>query len=198
MKLPILLLTISSAFCGFTEYQSVIVRAQMTNHLSPPTSSISDAILIKGEYAFTDQALLVCRIDAARFQCCPNSFANTIIHEIHHLNGRQHNQLYVKDDPMSYSLTTRANGEILEDNYVFAPLTPTQPWAAPIYAKQQRPATPAQPSNFGLTGAVPVARSIKPTPFPTNIFAAPLPASNEPTSRYISMHVRVVNDTALG
>jgi hypothetical protein len=118
---------------GFTEYQNEIVRQQFVDHYAPQGSAVIDGLLVRN-YAFTDQGQLLTYIDAARFQCCPNSFLNTVVHEVHHLNGRQHNPAYVKDDPMSYSITIRQNGDVVEDNFVLPPLLPSQPWAAQILA----------------------------------------------------------------
>jgi hypothetical protein len=117
---------------AFTEYQNALVRKQLVNHHAPQFSAMVDAVLAK-DYAFTDQQKLLTHIDAARFQCCPNSFSNTVIHECHHLNQRQHT-IGVKDDPMSYLLTINQNGDVSEDNFVLPPLSPSQPWAAQILA----------------------------------------------------------------
>jgi hypothetical protein len=130
----IVILFIAFSICnGFTEYQNTIVRQQSINHRAPQSSSIVDALLPR-DYAFTDQQLLISSIDGLRFQCCPNSFTNVMAHEIHHLNGRQHNTVYVKDDPMSYAITIRQDGSVIEDSFILPPLSPSQPWAAQILA----------------------------------------------------------------
>jgi hypothetical protein len=120
-----------SICAGFTEHQQAILRRQFIDHRAPQMSAIVDALLPL-EYAFTDQQELLCHIDGLRFQCCPNSLANVAAHEIHHLNGRQHNVAYVKDDPMSYAITITPDGTIVEDKFLLPPLSPTQSWASQI------------------------------------------------------------------
>lgn len=131
MKLIHLLFIVGScpAF-AFTIKQREIVRKQFVDHAGPQFSAMVDAVLAK-DYAFTDQQRLLCHIDASRFQCCPNSFSNTVTHETHHLNQRQHT-FGIKDDPMSYVLTVSQNGSVIEDNFILPPLSPNQPWAAQI------------------------------------------------------------------
>ncbi len=131
---------------GFTDYQNRILRAQMINHKAPPLSGIVDAVLAS-DYAFTDQQRLLVHIDAARFECCPNSFANVVIHEIHHLHQRQHNIAPAQDDPMSYRLTTHANGDVVEDNFILPPLNSAQSWALPILKPAAVPVTRIAPAD---------------------------------------------------
>lgn len=113
-----------------------VIRQQMINHNAPPGSAIVDGVLTTVDFAFTNQIQMICHIDSVRFQCCPNSFANTVIHEIHHLLGRQHNTKFVKDDPMSYAVAIRQTGEVLEDAYVLPPMNPTQLWSKQFFDQQ--------------------------------------------------------------
>lgn len=154
-----LLLIAAFGICnGFTEYQEQIVRQQSINHKAPPGSAIVDAILVRSDYAFTDQVRLICHVDAVRFQCCPNSFANAVIHEIHHLNQRQHT-IGVKDDPMSYILSIQPNGDVINDNYVLPPLNPAQPWYQQI---AQQPLT-------RMVTPPPTQARLSYLPLPTNV-----------------------------
>lgn len=127
---------------AFTPYQVSIIRTQQVIHKAPPRSGIVDAVLAQ-DYAFTDQIKTLTHIDGIRFECCPNTFTNVITHEIHHQSGRQHTT-GVKGDPMSYVLTVKASGEIVEDNFVLPPLSANQPWAAQIL-NQGSSTTPSGP-----------------------------------------------------
>lgn len=134
---------IGAAF-AFTPYQMSIIRTQQSVHMAPPRSAIVDGILAQ-DYAFTDQVKTLSHIDGVRFECCPNTFTNVVTHEIHHQNGRQHTS-GVKNDPMSYLLTVRASGEIVEDNFVLPALSANQPWAAQILSRN------AAGGNSGAAG----------------------------------------------
>jgi hypothetical protein len=180
---------------GFTEYQNAIVRRQLIDHKAPPGAVIVDGLLTNGDLAFTNQQQMTCHIDAARFQCCPNSFANTIIHEIHHLHQRQHNSAVVKDDPMSYSVTTKKSGELVNDNYVLPPLNPAQPWARQIpgvVAPQVLiPAPGLAPTMRRMAGMMPQAKPIG-QPLPA-IVILPSAAATLAKPTYIPLPTKIVD-----
>lgn len=136
---------------GFSAYQTEIVRKQMKDHEAPQWAAITDSILAQN-YAFADQAKSLVYIDAARFECCPNSFANVMAHEVSHLNMRDHNDPanFVKDDPMSYALSIMSDGTVVNDKFLLPPRSASQPWIMAM-SKQSEHALPIPASVVNKT-----------------------------------------------
>ena len=99
---------------GMTKWQQHKTRELLKKGNVPTFTSVIDSTQV-GTYAFTTADRSTIHIDASRFQCCPNSFVNTMVHEIDHVHGRNHNN--VTGDIMSYHLTTFADGRISEDSF---------------------------------------------------------------------------------
>ena len=98
---------------AMTDQQAYIARTIMKARHVPPWSVIVDAAL-SDQIAFTQQDKLITYIDARRLARAPNTFFNTILHEVQHLKGHQH---FDGSIGMQYFITVFPNGSISEDNF---------------------------------------------------------------------------------
>ena len=97
--------------------QASIARQVMKARGVPPWAVIIDAVQ-SDNIAYTDSDLKRVYIDANRLRKTPRTFANCMIHECGHLNGGQHGDGSLA---MDYHVTTRPNGEVIEDSFILLP-----------------------------------------------------------------------------
>lgn len=113
--LPLLLIATVSAM---TKQQADITIAAMERYNAPSSSVIIGGIQ-RGTFAFTEPSNLKVYINYAKFIYAPTSLINTLHHEIAHLNGGVHNTGPI-NDIMRYKLTTDSDGNIINDELVWA------------------------------------------------------------------------------
>ena len=117
MSRPLYLLLFLTVGLAMNPQQASIARQVMKARGTPPWAVIIDAVQ-NDNIAYTDSDLKRVYIDANRLRKTPRTFLNAILHEIQHLAGGQHGDGSLG---MDYHITTAANGEVIEDNFVLLP-----------------------------------------------------------------------------
>ena len=116
MNAPYLLL-LAALVGAMNPQQASIARQVMKAMNVPPWSVIIDAVQADN-IAYTDSDLKRVYIDANRLRQTPRTFLNCVAHESSHLRGAQHGDGSLG---MDYHVTTKPNGEVVEDNFVLLP-----------------------------------------------------------------------------
>ena len=106
-----LFLLFSSLVIAFTDYQANVIRASIIKF--GPKDAVFHDVVMNQDYAHTDMRNRIVSIDARRFDCCPNTFAHVIQHELAHCAGRMHNT--IPGDIMNYSMPIMRDGTVLDD-----------------------------------------------------------------------------------
>ncbi len=119
MHIPYLLLLslLAGAFALQSKF-SEPVRESFKKYKPPQFSVILDGVQDGTTYAFTDADRQRTYVDFARFANAPHSLRNVLDHELNHLIGRDHNN--IPHDPMSYRLTVDSNGNVVDDDFIWA------------------------------------------------------------------------------
>lgn len=114
---------------AFTDWQARHIRESIRKYGA--VDAVFVDVVMAQDYAHTDVQNRIVSIDARRFDCCPNSFASVVRHELDHTRGRTHCRSRLLPfvnktdptlplcetvgDPMGYILTTDAQGHIVDD-----------------------------------------------------------------------------------
>lgn len=115
MNILLLFLALAGAL---TREQTETAKKIMDAQKPPRFVTIQEAALSGGDVAFTTSDLKRVYIDSRSFAKAPKAFANSLIHEVSHVNGMIHGDGRIGSN---YNIRKTIGGEIIEDDFVLLP-----------------------------------------------------------------------------